>query len=740
METLKEYNLTYEEVVKLNEHAIKVVQNCHAVYSNFMVGAAILSDSGKIVEGVNVENVSYGGSICAERAAVFRFKAEGEKQIRALSVYIKAKNYDLYPTPCGMCRQIMAEFGYFPIICCKAPQTFIVKSVASMLPYTFRHLECPKYIYAPDPKDLNQVIDAAQYWLQMDPDIKTRQEVERWLANDDYTSMRKYLCKRIDFGTAGLRGEMGAGYSRMNYLVVQQSAQGIAKYLLQTYGPEVCKERGVVIGYDGRHNSKGYAHISAAVFKHYGVKCLLFDDYVMTPMVPYTTVKRNCLAGIMVTASHNPKQDNGYKVYWTNGAQIIEPHDRNIREHINQNLALLDLGKYYDYEQHLLKEKLEPLREKLMGEYMEAAVKRVQHNPKDLNEKCKSFVYTAMHGVGYIFTKAILVKLGFKEPIPVKEQVIPDPEFPTVVYPNPEEGEGALRLAMKTADANGCDYIMANDPDADRFAMAERQKDGTWKIFTGDQIGSIFAHYLVKSYKGDLSKCAMVASTVSSKLIKGIATKYGVHFEETLTGFKWIANKVLDLEKAGYNVLFSYEEAIGFCVGDVVRDKDGVSAAGCLAELYAQLCTRGSTFTDYLEEVYKDVGYYMTKNHYFLCYDPEKMKTVFEGMRNGGKFPTKCGEFEISHIRDLTVGYDSMQPDKKPILPVSKSTQMITFFFANGATCTIRGSGTEPKLKFYIEYHDAEKAKAAEVLAKLHKAIVDNFLRPTHFGLEFPKA
>ncbi len=244
----------------------------------------------------------------------------------------------------------------------------------------------------------------------------------------------------------------------------------------------------------------------------------------------------------------------------------------------------------------------------------------------------------------------------------------------------------------------------------------------------------------MKHYKGDLKKCAMVASTVSSKMIKGIAEKYGVRFEETLTGFKWIANKVLDLEKEGCTVLFSYEEAIGFCVRDIVRDKDGVVAASCLAELYAQLCEKNMTFSDYLESIYKEIGYYLTKNHYFLCYDPEKMKAIFDDFRNGGKYADKLGEFAISNIRDLTTGYDSSQKDKKAILPISKSTQMITFFFANGATCTCRGSGTEPKLKYYIEYHDADKQKAAETLAKLHKAIVDHFLKPTQYGLGFPKA
>ena len=247
--------------------------------------------------------------------------------------------------------------------------------------------------------------------------------------------------------------------------------------MLEVYGAEECKKRGIAIGYDGRHNSKGYAHISAAVFKHFGVKCLLFEDYVCTPMVPYSTLKYNCLAGVMVTASHNPKQDNGYKVYWTNGAQIIEPHDKGIREHIMKNLILVDLAEHYDYSTCTVKVPPEPLREKTLASYLESALPRVHVNSPDLNAKCKPFVYTAMHGVGYIFAKALMQKIGFKEPVAVKEQIWPDPEFPTVVYPNPEEGEGSLNLSFKTANENGCDLILANDPDADRLAIAEKQKE-----------------------------------------------------------------------------------------------------------------------------------------------------------------------------------------------------------------------------------------------------------------------
>ena len=225
MDILKEYGIDYEQAVELNKRAFKVVDRAYAPYSNFFVGAAILSGSGKIYEGVNVENASYGDTVCAERATVFKLVSEGEKEIKAISVCIKAPNYELYPVPCGMCRQVMAEFGFFPVILCKSPTSFIVKSVSSLLPYSFRSLKLLDRHFAPNPKSLQEIIEAAEYWVQLDPDAKTRAEVETWLVHDDYASMRKYLTKRIDFGTAGLRGEMGAGYCRMNHLVVQQTAQ-----------------------------------------------------------------------------------------------------------------------------------------------------------------------------------------------------------------------------------------------------------------------------------------------------------------------------------------------------------------------------------------------------------------------------------------------------------------------------------------------------------------------------------
>ena len=301
-----------------------------------------------------------------------------------------------------------------------------------------------------------------------------------------------------------------------------------------------------------------------------------------------------------------------------------------------------------------------------------------------------------MHGVGHHMITRIFKDLGFNGMYDTKEQIVPDPEFPTVIYPNPEEGEGALTLAIKTAESVGSSLILANDPDADRLAMAERQQDGTWKIFSGDEIGAIFGSYFIQGRgdniyiyiyiveKSDIKKCGMVASTVSSKMLRGMAEKHGFHFEETLTGFKWISNKVIDLEKEGKKVLFSYEEAIGYSMGDVVRDKDGVSAAIVMAQLYTHLTLNNQTMAQYLDKAYQAYGYYITKNKYFLCFDPLKMKQIFDEMRamgGEGKYPTTCAGFKIKNIRDLTTGYDTNQPDNKAVLPTSASSQMVIYIY-----------------------------------------------------------
>lgn len=743
LELLKAYGLNFGDVVRLNRFAIIESKQSRAAYSGVKIGAALLTEDSNIYSGQYIEDLIYGNSITAEDFAVYKALAEDKTKFKAMSIYYEDKDgKSQYAIPNGKWRQKIQEYGHFILISCKSEENYILKSSASLLPYSYSDFKAEKRLFFPTPSKLNEILDAAAYWLKIDHHEVTRRQIESYMHNEDIAKLTKVLGERITFGTAGLRGEMSAGYANMNYVTVQQTTQGLSKYLIEQFGIADCEKRGVVIGYDGRHNSFGFAHITAATFKLFGIRTYLFDRMVCTPMVPYFTKKFKCVAGVMITASHNPKQDNGYKLYWENSAQIIEPHDKGIQKSIEENLELEDLSEYFDYVTKKIKYQADNFTKSTIDSYINDIEKNYFINTRDLNKSCPTITYTAMHGVGYPFVVKVLATLGFPPLNSVKEQIEPDAEFSTVAFPNPEEGKGALMLAIEQAERADSKFILANDPDADRLAIAEKQANGEWKIFTGDEIGSILAYFLFQTHKrngDDVSKLAMAASTVSSKLLKRMAELEGFRFEETLTGFKWLSNKAIDMDNEGYKTIFTYEEAIGFCVGSLVRDKDGVLAAAVAAQLYAQLSAQSKgdgVLNEYLQSIYKKYGYFVTKNYYFKCYDPLKSKAIFDEIKAGG-YPETCGPYKIKYVRDLTEGYDNSKPENKPDLPVSKSSQMLTFTFENGAVITLRTSGTEPKLKYYCEYYDETPEKAREILDDLVlNHMIPNFLQPEKYGLE----
>lgn len=344
-----------------------------------------------------------------------------------------------------------------------------------------------------------------------------------------------------------------------------------------------------------------------------------------------------------------------------------------------------------------------------------------------------------MHGVGGRWTRRAFESFGLPSFIPVAAQFEPDPDFPTVAFPNPEEGKGALQLAMETAEAAGASIILANDPDADRLAVAERSPaDGSWKILTGNEIGALLADHMWRQTRRQHpelrpEQCFMVNSTVSSKFIAAMAAKEGFHYHETLTGFKWIGSRSLALTKEGQHFLFAFEEAIGFMVGTMGWDKDGVRAAAVFAELALDIYATGRTVVQHLQQLYATYGYFVSKNSYFFNHDPPVMYALFERMRTlgaAGGYPSHCGDFAIRAVRDLMTGLDTSQPDGRAILPISKSSPMTTFYFENGAVVTIRGSGTEPKLKYYAELSGPDPVEVAATLDKLVAAIIEHFLQP----------
>ena len=384
----------------------------------------------------------------------------------------------------------------------------------------------------------------------------------------------------------------------------------------------------------------------------------------------------------MVTASHNPKWDNGYKVYWSNGAQIKSPVDKGIAASIMKNLkpweGSWDLSTLDSSP--LLKD---PLAEVMVEYFKDMQVlngsKLIEHVPKD---KYPKFVYTAVHGVGLKYAEASFKSFDLPPFFPVEEQAHPDPEFSTVKYPNPEEGPDTLELSFKTADAKGATVVLANDPDADRFAVAEKQAaTGKWRIFTGNQLGAMLGYwnwlvFKLHNEKVNPADCYMLHSTVSSRILQSIASKEGFKVEETLTGFKWMGNRADELMQEGKKVVFAFEEAIGFMCGTNVLDKDGVSAMGLGAQMIIYAYDKYGSLAGFLDFIFAEYGYHLTMNSYFLCYDQEVIKALFDRIRYSKgdqslnpelSFPEKCGQYKIKGIRDLTVGFDSLMENNIPV-------------------------------------------------------------------------
>ncbi|KAM6942415.1 phosphopentomutase [Lycodopsis pacificus] len=586
---------------------------------------------------------------------------------------------------------------------------------------------------------------AVSQWLQYDKNPKTASMVRDLVRDGAVEALKKCFSSRMEFGTAGLRAAMGPGTSCMNELTIIQTTQGFCSYLEKTF--DNFKDRGVVIGYDARAhppsggNSKRFASLAAAVFISRGVPVHLFCDITPTPFVPFTVSHLGLCAGIMVTASHNPKQDNGYKVYWANGAQIVSPHDRGISKAIEENLE--PWPESWSAEEALKSLLLKDPYQNIHTEYFKAIQKHCHH--RDINKRSEvKIVHTSVHGVGHTFVQSAFKAFDLHPPYAVEEQKDPDPEFPTVKYPNPEEGEGVLTLSFALADRECATVVLANDPDADRLAIAEKQESGQWRVFTGNELGALLGWWMFSCWKEQNCDAAavknlyMLSSTVSSKILRAIAVKEGFHFEETLTGFKWMGNRARDLLDQGKTVLFAFEEAIGYMCSPSVLDKDGVSAAAIAGEMISYLATKSSSLSQQVTAIYEEYGHHISKNSYFICHDQDVIRSLFQRLRSCGgqkdSYPTECGRFSISAVRDLTTGYDSNQPGNKAVLPTSSSSQMITFTFSNGGVATMRTSGTEPKIKYYTELcaapGNSDLTHLKKELDDLVDAIVESFFEP----------
>jgi phosphomannomutase len=509
------------------------------------------------------------------------------------------------------------------------------------------------------------LLETARAWAAEDPDPQTRSELEAVVAEVEAGGDPAELADRFDgtleFGTAGLRGALGAGPNRMNRVVVTRAAAGLAAYLHE----QGAGRRGgsVVIGYDARHNSEVFARDTAEVMTGAGFTAHVMPRPLPTPILAFAIRELGCAAGVMVTASHNPPEDNGYKVYLGDGTQIVPPVDSEIAARIAAvgPVSEIPRGKPGTV-----------LREDIVDRYLDTVADLAEDGPRDL-----SLVYTPLHGVGGESVLQVLETAGFSEPRVVEEQERPDPDFPTVAFPNPEE-PGAMDLAMALAEQHGVDLVVANDPDADRCAAGVPGPHG-WRMLRGDEVGALLAHHLLSRGKQGI----YANSIVSSSLLGKQAAAAGQQHVETLTGFKWIGR--ID------GLAFGYEEALGYCVDpDHVRDKDGVSALLLLAELAAELKADGRALTDLLDDIATQHGLHATDQISVRVTDLSVIDQAMERLRTNP--PTELGGLAVERAEDLAEGVGGLPP-----------TDGLRYRLASGARVIVRPSGTEPKIKCYLE-------------------------------------
>jgi len=529
-----------------------------------------------------------------------------------------------------------------------------------------------------------RLIEEVERWIAEDPDPSTQEELRQLLKNENEDVLRSCFSGFLEFGTAGLRGPLGPGPSRMNRAVVTKTAAGIAQYMKKH------SLQSVVIGRDARYGSEDFTRDTAEIMQGAGFKVFVLPRPLPTPVLAYAVRELQSDVGIMVTASHNPPQDNGYKVYLGgsvsgiryDGSQIIAPADKEISQEISAIPPLPTLNRAQGWT---------VLDEKIIENYIRTT-SRLADAPSEI-----SVVYTAMHGVGTETIEKVFSNAGFPPLILVEEQAQPDPDFPTVAFPNPEE-PGAIDLALEKARSVKADLVIANDPDADRCAAAIADNSGTWRMLRGDEVGALLGEYITCNGK---SKGVIANSIVSSSILKKIAEANGYPFQETLTGFKWIAKIP--------NLVFGYEEALGYCVDShSVNDKDGISAALALTQLAVNLKRQGKTIDGFLDEIWKKYGFHATKQISVRTSSVDHITRVIGQIRS--HVPSAIGEFEVLKFDDLESPSDGLPP-----------TNGVRFFLAGDIRVIIRPSGTEPKIKCYIEV--VRKGEVVTAKADAHRVL-----------------
>lgn len=540
----------------------------------------------------------------------------------------------------------------------------------------------------------------AQQWLAPAFDEETKQAVNAMLANEDKTDLIECFYKDLEFGTGGLRGIMGAGSNRMNVYTVGMATQGFANYLKENFADR--SEISVVVCHDCRNNSRLFAETVANIFSANGIKVYLFDDMRPTPECSFAIRYLKCQAGVNVTASHNPREYNGYKAYWEDGAQVLAPHDTGIIDEVNK--VTVDDVKFEGNDKLI-----QIIGEDIDKVYLER-IKEICIDPKVIErQKDLKIVYTPLHGTGMTMIPRSLKFWGFENVHCVEEQMVKSGDFPTVVSPNPENGE-ALTLALRDAKAMDADIVMASDPDADRVGMACKNDKGEWILINGNQTCLLFLYYIITNRKatGKMKDGDFIVKTiVTTEVIRKIAEKQNIEMRDCYTGFKWIAREIA-LSEGKQQYIGGGEESYGFLAQDFVRDKDAVSACSLLAEICAYAKDNGKTLYDLLMDIYVEYGF--SQEFTINVVKPGKsgadeIKQMMTDFRNNP--PQEIGGSKVAVWKDYQTLEQTAADGTKTKMDMPTTSNVLQWFCEDGTKISVRPSGTEPKIKFYVEIKDS---------------------------------
>ena len=573
---------------------------------------------------------------------------------------------------------------------------------------------------------INDVKKKAQVWLDGNYDEATKSAVRAMLENSDTTDLVESFYKDLEFGTGGLRGIMGVGTNRMNIYTVGSATQGLSNYLKKEFAGQ---EISVVVGHDSRNNSRLFAESAADIFSANGIKVYLFEALRPTPEISFAIRHLGCQSGIVITASHNPKEYNGYKAYWSDGAQVIAPHDHNIINEVNKIKSVDDIK----FEGN--KELIQIIGEDIDSVYLEK-ISKLTLSPESIKRnKDMKIVYTPIHGTGITVIPRALKMYGFENIIDVPEQNVISGDFPTVISPNPEE-PAALQMAVDKAKEVGADIVMASDPDADRVGIAVKNDKGEWILVNGNQTAMMLVYYLVKRWS-ELGKITgkeyLVKTIVTTELIATMAKKFNVPYFDCYTGFKWIA-AIIREQEGKMKYIGGGEESYGFLCQDFVRDKDAVSACTMIAEVAAWAKDNGKTVYELIQDIYLEFGFSKEKG----------ISVVKKGKSGAEEIKQMMAQFRVAPPKELagsqvvvikdysTLRMIDVLAGKTESLEMPESSNVLQYFTADGTKVSVRPSGTEPKIKFYIEVklpiasradYDAVNAAAEEKVLAVKKSL-----------------